>query len=194
MNEAFKRELDKLAAEVKSVKVDGSKPHDRYVLAALKQAMRAAYSGNFGVGAVLVDPAGKIVARAHNHVFHPHFSSRSHAEGCMLDHIERSKRFRPIVDNLEGHTLFTSLEPCPMCYARLLTSGISTVYHAADDVHGGMVHLDENMPDVWQLFSKGKTFAKADCSPIISALSLKAFETTGRAFDEYLANRSKKTA
>jgi cytosine deaminase len=80
-------------------------------------------------------------------------------------------------------TLFTSLEPCPMCFSRLITSGIQKVYYAAKDEKGGMVHLHGNMPETWRDLMKSKQFSVADCSNPLKKIALDIFLSTAAELD-----------
>ena len=55
---------------------------------ACAEALAAARAGNYGVGAVLVDPNGEIVERGRNAVFYPHFRSDLHAEMVAMNAFE----------------------------------------------------------------------------------------------------------
>ena len=46
-------------------------------LVACQEALTAARRGNYGVGAVLVDPYGTVVAQGQNAVFYPRFRSEN---------------------------------------------------------------------------------------------------------------------
>ncbi len=70
----------------------------------------------------------------------------------------------PDLTNLDNYTLYTSLESCPMCLARLITSGISTILHAASDINGGMVHKMMDLPPTWRTLSERQVFQTAKCS------------------------------
>jgi hypothetical protein len=65
-----------------------------------------------------------------------------------------------------------------MCLCRIITAGIPTVYHIADDIGGGMVHFYENLPTEWKKISEGRVFKKADCSPELSEIALQVFLLT----------------
>jgi len=151
--------------------------HDVFALEAIKEAIYAAESGSFGVGAVLVDEqTGEIVCRGHNKVFIDHRSDL-HAEMDLLNSFENlhSSYSRELLKSL---TLYTSLESCPMCLCRIITSGVPRVRHLADDERGGMVHLYRQLPPIWQEISKDRVFEKADCSEELSELALQIFLAT----------------
>ena len=172
MYEEAARSLDALAAAVADAEPDPERDHDGFVIAALEEALAAATEGNFGVGAVIVDGEGRIVERGHNHVFHPHFRSDIHAEMDVLDKFEDAN---PSLESVAGYTLVTSLEPCPMCLTRLITSGIPRVYHAAPDTESGMVSRLDQLTPVWVELARQQEFAAADCSPDLGTLALEIF-------------------
>jgi tRNA(Arg) A34 adenosine deaminase TadA len=124
-------------------------------------ALESAHIGNFGVGSVLVDEDGTVLVHDHNRVFRPYFRSDRHAEMVVMDEFE--DRFPDLTD-IGGYTLYSSLEPCPMCLVRLSTSRIARIRYAAPDIPGGMVHEMERLPPFWKDLVAGKVFAQAHCS------------------------------
>lgn len=137
-------------------------PDDAYAWLTCTLALEGVASDNFGVGAILVDAGGQVVAQGHNQVFHPYFRSDRHAEMVVLEVWEEG---RPQVPWPGGLTLFTSVEPCPMCLVRLLTADVKRVRFAAEDAIGGMVQRLNNLPPSWLELAQRKSFAQAQCSP-----------------------------
>lgn len=137
-------------------------PDDAYAWLTCTLALEGVATDNFGVGAILVDAGGQVVAQGHNRVFHPYFRSDRHAEMVVLEGWEES---RPQVPWPGGLTLFTSVEPCPMCLARLLTADVRCVRFAAEDPIGGMVQQLNNLPPSWLELARRKSFSPAQCSP-----------------------------
>lgn len=137
-------------------------PDDAYAWLTCTLALEGVASDNFGVGAILVDTGGQIVQQGHNQVFHPYFRSDRHAEMVVLEGWEEG---RPQVPWPGGLTLFTSVEPCPMCLVRLLSPDVRRVRFAAEVAIGGMVQRLNNLPPSWLELAKRKTFAHAQCSP-----------------------------
>jgi tRNA(Arg) A34 adenosine deaminase TadA len=175
MDETALQLLNEIEERVKGYIPDPEYPDDKFVLITLEEAIAASREGNFGVGAVLVDENGKIVQRGHNHVFHPHFRSDLHAEMYVMTEFE--KRFQN-VKSMEGLILYTSLEPCTMCFVRLISSGVGKVFYAAEDKEGGMVRRSEHIPPVWKELAQRQEFAKARCSPELSDMALRVFLST----------------
>lgn len=186
MNSLAQKLLNELEEEVESFIPKPEYLHDKFILVTLYEAVAAVKEGNFGVGAVLVRENGEIVQRGHNHVFKPYFRSDLHAEMNVMTKFE--ERFKDI-ENLNGLTLFSSLEPCPMCFARLITSGIKNIYYAAIDENGGMVHRLEDMPTEWKKLAQRQEFALAQCSSELRDIALQIFLSTVNENDMKLQNR-----
>jgi len=168
-------QLEKLESEI--FEFIPSNKHDSYAIETIKDAIDAAKSGTYGVGAILVhNETGEIMYRGKNKVFS---ESRSdlHAEMDVLNafEIENKENSRELIKEF---TMFSSLESCPMCLCRTITSGLQKVYHISDDEGGGMVHLYNQLPPVWQDISQGRTFEKADCSAELSAIAEQVFLLT----------------
>jgi tRNA(Arg) A34 adenosine deaminase TadA len=98
------------------------------------------------------------------------------------------ERFKEI-ENLKGITLFSSLEPCPMCFGRLITSGIKEIYYAAIDENGGMVQRLKDMPPEWKQLAQRQKFALAQCSSELKDIALQIFLSTVNENDMKLQNR-----
>ncbi len=101
---------------------------------ALDAARAAAERGEVPVGAVLVDPSGKVVAIDGNRTLETSDPS-AHAEmlvirqGCQKAQSQR----------LPGHDLYVTLEPCPMCAAVISNARIRRLYFGALDAKSGGV-------------------------------------------------------
>ena len=186
MNNLTRKLLNELEKKVKSFIPNPKYPHDKFIIITLHEAIVAAKEGNFGVGAVLVRENGEIIQRGHNHVFEPYFRSDLHAEMEVMTKFEEC--FKDI-ENLKEFILFSSLEPCPMCFARLITSGVKKVYYAAIDKNGGMVHRSEDMPPEWKELAQRQEFALAQCSPELRDIALQIFLSTVNENDRKLQNR-----
>lgn len=141
---------------------------DVYIWLTLILALQAADIGNFGVGSVLVDGNGDVVATGHNKVFEPYFRSDLHAEMVVMNQFEDESKD---VTNLENYTVYTSFESCPMCLARLITSSVGTILHAAPDKDGGMVHKIMDLPPIWRSLSKRQVFNQAKCSKTMISIA-----------------------
>ena len=101
---------------------------------ALAQASAAAERGEVPVGAVVVDPAGSLVAASGNRVEELN-DPTAHAE--MLA-IRKAARMNGIL-RLVGYSLYVTLEPCAMCAQAISLARIKRVYFGASDEKSGAV-------------------------------------------------------
>ena len=109
--------------------------------AALDEAAKSVEHGDVPVGAVLVDAAGRIVARDHNRR-EERGDATAHAEMLVL-----SQRSREIGDwRLTGHTLVVTLEPCAMCAMAAVWSRVDRIVYGAPDPKAGAVWSLYNIP------------------------------------------------
>jgi len=153
---------------------------------ACAEALAAARAGNYGVGAVLVDPSGEIVERGRNAVFYPHFRSDLHAEMVAMNAFEER---HPAVENMRGYTLIASLEPCPMCMTRLLIAGVQTVKFLAYDELGGMVDQKHLLPVAWKRLWERQDYVQADVSKSLQRIALDVFALNLEACRQKLLSR-----
>jgi tRNA(adenine34) deaminase len=107
-------------------------------LEAMSQALEVAQSAldtdDVPVGAVILDPSGKVVARGNN-VREANFDPTAHAEVVALRQAaEVAQSWR-----LDGHTLVVTLEPCAMCAGAIAQARINRVVFGAWDEKAGAV-------------------------------------------------------
>jgi tRNA(adenine34) deaminase len=102
--------------------------------AALAQARRGAEVGEVPVGAVVVSPDGRILARAFNRPITA-ADPTAHAEILAL------RRAAKKVGNyrLSGCRLVVTLEPCAMCAGAAVHARIAEIVYGADDPKTGSV-------------------------------------------------------
>jgi tRNA(adenine34) deaminase len=109
---------------------------------ALKEAAKGFDEGEVPVGAVIVDPAGAIVARAHNQPISLN-DPCAHAEILALRQAGVFyKNYR-----IEGVTLVATIEPCLMCIGALLHARVSRLVFGAVDPKGGAAGSLYNVPE-----------------------------------------------
>lgn len=151
-----------------SYQIDEAHQDDRLGHRCCELAMAALENECYGIGALLFDGRGRILAEGRNTVFQDGFHSDRHAEMVLLNLFE--ERF-PSYGDRGGLTLLVSLEPCPMCLTRLLLAGIGRVLYLAEDRDGGMVHRLAKMPAVWRNLARLQTQDKADVTAALSSLA-----------------------
>lgn len=112
--------------------------HALFMQSALQEAQKALRRGEFPVGCVFTNRREILAAGSRK---------RSRSEGLNeLDHAEMVGLRRLIdlapPDRMEEICVFTTLEPCLMCYSALLVNGIRTIVYAYEDRFGGGTALD----------------------------------------------------
>jgi tRNA(Arg) A34 adenosine deaminase TadA len=97
--------------------------HERFMREAIHESivhMRKGAGGPFGA---VIAKAGRVVARGHNKVTSTN-DPTAHAEVVAIRAACRKlKSFQ-----LTGCTIYSSCEPCPMCWSAIHWAGIRTVY------------------------------------------------------------------
>ena len=107
--------------------------YDYYMQKALQQAKAALAAGEFPVGCVMVYRE-KIIATG----------ARENSTGDCTNEVDHAEMIalRRLCDletkiNLKEVTVFSTLEPCLMCFGALLISGIHKIVFAYEDAMGG---------------------------------------------------------
>ena len=110
----------------------GKDQHEFFMRQALAEARKAFERGEFPVGCVIVHNGSVIVTGAREN---------SAGLGNELDHAEIVAlralfAVAPGID-LSRITIYTTMEPCLMCYATMLVSNVGGVVYGYEDVMGG---------------------------------------------------------
>jgi len=121
------------------------KHNSRFMFQALAQAEKAYMLDEVPIGAVVVDPEGKVVAKAYNLV---------HKKKCQTEHAEMraiKKACKKIGDwRLDGYTMYVTLEPCAMCMGLITLCRLSKLVYGADSPLFGY-RLDKKIdPNVYK--------------------------------------------
>ena len=115
--------------------------HEHSMDAALNEARAALAAGEFPVGCVFVAD-GAIVARGHRENSGEDGRNEiDHAEVLTLRHL---LAIRPAIDP-GAVTVYSTMEPCLMCFSTLLLSGVRNFVWAYEDVMGGGTNLPLSM-------------------------------------------------
>lgn len=107
-----------------------------------EEAWTAYRSGSLPIGAAVFDRNGNLLASGRNHIFDDHsapgqvsLNQLAHAELNTLLQIDRRSH------DLHTSTIYTSIEPCPLCMGAIYMSGVRTVHFAARDAYAGSTNL-----------------------------------------------------
>jgi tRNA(adenine34) deaminase len=110
-----------------------SPPDDlAFMQLALTEARSAEAAGEVPVGAIIVSPAGEVIARGNNRVLRDS-DPTAHAEIVAL----RTAGLALANYRLTGCTLYCTLEPCAMCAGAILHARIARLVYAAPDPKAG---------------------------------------------------------
>lgn len=116
--------------------------HEKYMKAAIKEAIKARDVDEVPIGAVVVYH-DKIIARGHN-IRESRQCSTAHAEIIAIE--KACKKLGTW--RLEDCVLYVTLEPCPMCSGAILQSRIKQVVYGAKDPKGGCIESNMKMYEV----------------------------------------------
>lgn len=110
---------------------------------AFELAWEAFRAGSIPVGAIVVDPAGGVVATGRNRFNEP-TAPAGQLAGGHLAHAEVNALAVLPPGSYRDHTLYTTLEPCLLCTSALRYSHVGSVRFAASDpMWYGMDRLPE---------------------------------------------------
>ncbi len=112
-----------------------------FMRAALDEARLAPVHGDVPVGAVVVDPDGRIVARDHNRR-EERADPTAHAEILVIASAARAQGNWRLTD----HTLYVTLEPCVMCAGAAVWARIGRIVYGAADLKAGGAWSLYNIP------------------------------------------------
>jgi tRNA(adenine34) deaminase len=112
----------------------------RFMAAALDMAQAALAQGEFPVGSVIADGAA-VVARGHR-------TGTAAGRANEIDHAEINAIKQLCAPGApadrSGLTLYSTMEPCLMCFAATVLSGIHRIVYAYEDVMGGGTGCDRS--------------------------------------------------
>lgn len=115
-----------------------------------KEATRLAWKAytcqTIPIGAVVVDNEGNIMAEGRNRVFDMESSNpmagtyMAHAEVTALMQLKAKDH-----PNIRSYSLYTTMEPCPMCFGAMLMMHIYNLKYAARDGFAGATELNDTI-------------------------------------------------
>ena len=132
-----------------------SKPaldHEHFMGVALELSRQSAAQGNRPTGSVIVDAGGNVLAQGANQV-NTDSDPTAHAEMVVIR--EACAKLKTV--DLSGSTLYTSMEPCPMCCWAILEAKVSRVVLGGR--HAGIGRKDTGRYSLETLFElTGRSF------------------------------------
>jgi tRNA(adenine34) deaminase len=115
-----------------------------YMHHAVRLAREAQRAGNLPIGAV-ISLNGKVVAEGRNSIWVPKFNPNRHAEIEALAVVPTELWTRS-----KEMTLYTTLEPCLMCFGAILLHRIGRVVFGSHDNHGGASPVFGHLPPYFE--------------------------------------------
>ena len=104
------------------------------MLQALEEAEKAREIGEVPIGAVVVDPQGKVIGRGHNRTI-VDVDPAAHAEVIAVRQAAAALGNHRLV----GCSLFVTIEPCLMCLGLLIQARVHELWFGAGDPRVGAV-------------------------------------------------------
>jgi tRNA(adenine34) deaminase len=116
---------------------------------AIALAEIALKEGEFPVGCVIVFENKVIASGSRKGTLAGTVNETDHAEIIALRNLSDAGVNNDI--DRSGMTLFSTMEPCLMCFSAILLSGIGTVVYAYEDVMGGGTKIDlKSLPPLYR--------------------------------------------
>ena len=141
----------------------------KHMQMALAQAEEAYAAGEFPVGCILVHRDRVLISSRRSGTVGGRKNEVDHAEMVALRHLASMETDIPAEDNI----LFSTLEPCLMCYGAIILSGIKTIVYAVEDVMGGGTSCD--LSRLTPLYRQAKISTVPNILRAESAALLKSF-------------------
>lgn len=125
------------------IPVPATADDERFMSEALREAEAAAAEGNWPVGAVVVW-RGEIVSRAHNTGYTDH-NMFAHAETKALSAVS------DLLDSYRNEAvLYSTYEPCPMCFGALVASKLKRLVYGANIDGSGAICMADHLPQFYR--------------------------------------------
>lgn len=109
-----------------------SEDKKKYMELALEEANKALKQDEVPIGAIVVDPGGKVIGKGYNRRELDQDATQ-HAEMIAIREACKNIGLWRLIDC----SLFVTLEPCPMCAGAIINSRIKDVYFGAMDPKAG---------------------------------------------------------
>jgi len=118
--------------------------YDKFMHRAIALALLAEQEGNLPVGAVITLD-GEVVAEGRSAIWVPKFDATRHAEMEALRAVPTD-----FWTSSAEMSLYTTLEPCIMCFGSILLHGVGRVVFGSSDNYGGASSVLSHLPPFFQ--------------------------------------------
>lgn len=142
---------------------------------AIEVALKAERAGNPPVGA-LITLSDEVVAEGGAALLIPRFDGTRHAEMEALRAVPAE-----LWPSSSRMSIYTTLEPCLMCFASILIHGIGRIVFGASDNHGGAGCVRSHLPPYFRKRSAQTKWLgpsmPVECNPLYARLLAMLEET-----------------
>ncbi|MCF6464741.1 nucleoside deaminase [Clostridium sp. Cult2] len=113
---------------------------------AFEMAWEAYKARTIPIGCVIVNSNGEIMSKGRNRIFDKENSTllagtnMAHAEMDALLGLKESEH-----PDIRNYILYTTMEPCPMCFGTMVMMNIRNIYYAAGDGFAGATSLNDKL-------------------------------------------------
>ncbi len=113
---------------------------------ALEQSWEAYKGGTIPIGCVIMSQDGEIISKGRNQIFHNGEGSplagtnMAHAEMNAMLGINETEH-----PDIRTYILYTTMEPCPMCFGTMVMMSIRNIYYGARDGLAGAASLNHKL-------------------------------------------------
>lgn len=113
---------------------------------AIMLAWEAYKSGTIPIGCVIVSKNGRIISKGRNQIYDKDENNilagtnMAHAEMNALVGISEIDH-----PDIRSYTLYTTMEPCPMCFGTAVMMNIRKIYYGAKDGFAGATDLNNSL-------------------------------------------------
>lgn len=112
-----------------------------------KEAWKSFQEGSRPIGALVTNSKGDIVSRGKSATFAELSDSViSHNELAHAEMNALLKLDNRVHQKVNTYVLYTTMEPCPLCFGAFYMSGIRNLEYAAKDKYGGSTNLKDTTP------------------------------------------------
>ncbi|MDY6784272.1 MAG: nucleoside deaminase [Cyanobacteriota bacterium] len=151
-----------------------SEPNCQFMEEAISQALNSVNSGKGGPFGAVIVKGGKIVAKAHNQVTLTN-DPTAHAE---IVAIRRACQALGTFQ-LRGCELYTSCEPCPMCFGAIYWARLDRVYYASTKEDAAAIGFDDRW--IYEELEREPLLRQLPASQFMGDEALVAFQVWAEA-------------
>lgn len=107
--------------------------------ACFEEAWKSYCNGSIPIGSVIVSSDGEIISRGRN-MIGENIKELRRLSGSKIAHAEMNAIYSS-KQGIGNSTIYSTMEPCVMCFGAIVMNGIKEIYYAARDGVAGGVNL-----------------------------------------------------